>query len=248
MEKILLVTGASTGIGAAIVQMAAASGYWVCINYRSNQQKAEALLESLSSYDVRAIAVKADISTQAGVAYLFEQVDTQLGTITHLVNNAGVIAPILAFEETSIERLQELFAINVFGSFLCAREAIKRMSSKNGGKGGAIVNISSVAAKLGSPNEFIDYAATKGAIDTFTIGLAKEVAPYGVRVNAVRPGLIQTDLHTYAGDPQRPEKLKNNIPMQRVGSADEVASTVLWLLGDSASYVTGAILDVSGGR
>lgn len=248
MAKILLVTGASSGIGAAIAQMAAESGYWVCINYRTSEQKAEALLYSLRNYGVRAIAVKADISTPAGVLHLFEQVDTKLGTITHLVNNAGVIGPIQAFEDTSFERLQELFAINVYGSFLCAREALKRMSSKNGGTGGAIVNISSVAAKLGSPNEFIDYAATKGAIDTFTIGLAKEVAQYGVRVNAVRPGLIQTDLHTYAGDPRRPDKLKSFIPIQRAGSVDEVASAVMWLLSDSASYVTGALLDVSGGR
>jgi NAD(P)-dependent dehydrogenase (short-subunit alcohol dehydrogenase family) len=164
------------------------------------------------------------------------------------VNNAGVIAPIKSFEETSLEKLQELFSINVYGSFLCAREAVKRMSTKNGGEGGVIVNVSSAASRLGSPNEFIDYAASKGAIDTFTIGLSKEVAEYGIRVNAVRPGLIQTSMHAHAGDAERPEKLKHAIPMKRAGTAMEVANSVMWLLSESASYVTGALLDVAGGR
>lgn len=179
---------------------------------------------------------------------LFEKIDCHLGPITHLVNNAGIISPIKNFEDTSLKNIREVFSTNVFGSFLCAREAVKRMSIKNGGSGGVIVNISSVASKLGSPYEFIDYAASKGAIDTFTIGLSKEVAELGIRVNAVRPGLIQTEMHAHAGDAERPEKLKYRIPIKRAGSTEEVANAVMWLLGDSASYVTGALLDVSGGR
>lgn len=248
MGKVLLVTGASSGIGAAVAEMAAASGYSVCINFRNNTQKAEELRESISIHGSHVITVKADISTESGVLNLFNEVDAQLGRITHLVNNAGVIAPIKRFEDTSLEKLHEIFSINVYGSFLCAREAVKRMSTKNGGSGGVIVNLSSVASRLGSPNEFIDYAASKGAIDTFTIGLSKEVAEYGIRVNAVRPGLIQTEMHSHAGDAERPEKLKSFIPIKRAGTSNEVANSIMWLLSDSASYVTGALLDVSGGR
>lgn len=248
MGNVLLVTGASTGIGAAVAEMAAASGYSVCINYRNNTQKAEELTQALSLYGSPVIAVKADISTEPGVLYLFNEIDTRLGRITHLVNNAGVITPIKPFEETSFDEMHKMFSINVYGSFLCAREAVKRMSTQKGGNGGAIVNVSSVAAKIGSPHEFIDYAASKGAVDTFTIGLSKEVAEYGIRVNAVRPGLIKTDLHSHAGDAERPEKLKNAIPMKRAGTSNEVAKAIMWLLSDAASYVTGALLDVSGGR
>lgn len=248
MKKILLITGSSSGIGAAVAKLAAASGYSICINYKNNAQKAEGLRQELSTTGAEVIAIKADISCELEVIQLFEKIDSQLGEITHLVNNAGVISPIKKFEDTSLKDLHDVFSINVFGSFLCAREAVKRMSIKNGGSGGVIVNISSVASKLGSPYEFIDYAASKGAIDTFTIGLSKEVAELGIRVNAIRPGLIQTEMHARAGDAERPEKLKHHIPIKRAGSSEEVANAVMWLLGDSASYVTGALLDVSGGR
>ena len=248
MTKVMVVTGGASGIGAAVVSLAVNEGYSICINYRNSSKKAESLRAELEKDGVDVITVQADISTENGVKHLFETVDSKLGVVTHLVNNAGIISPISKFEEYSYQRLHEVFNINVIGSFLCAREAVKRMSSKNDGVGGAIVNISSVAATLGSPNEFIDYAATKGAIDTLTIGLSKEVAEYGIRVNAVRPGLIDTELHAHAGDSQRVEKLKHLIPMKRAGSAEEVAKMVLWLLGDSSSYVTGSIVNVSGGR
>lgn len=248
MKKVLVITGGSSGIGAAIAVLAAKEGYDICINYRNSSGKAEALADELRAAGANVVTVKADISTEEGVTHLFETVDNSLGKVTHLVNNAGIISPIQPFEEYSCHRLHDVFTINVIGSFLCAREAVKRMSTKSGGNGGVIVNISSVAALMGSPNEFIDYAATKGAIDTFTIGLAKEVADYGIRVNGVRPGLIDTDLHAHAGDAQRVEKFKNSIPMRRGGSATEVAQAVLWLLGENSSYVTGSLVNVSGGR
>lgn len=248
MKKVLLVTGASSGIGASVAAMAADEGYSVCINYKNSLKKAETLKECIGKNGSRVITVRADISSETEVAKLFEIVDSELGSVTHLVNNAGIISPIHDFEQTSLARLHDLFSVNVFGSFLCAREAVKRMSVKQGGQGGVIVNLSSTASKLGSPNEFIDYAATKGAIDTFTIGLSKEVAEYGIRVNAVRPGLIDTQMQAHTGDKNRLDRLKNVIPMKRAGSSDEVANTIMWLLSDSASYVTGAILDVSGGR
>lgn len=248
MKKVLIITGGSSGIGAAIASLASSDEYAICINYRNSADKAESLRTSLIKTRANVIAVKADVSTEHGVNELFEEVDSKLGTVTHLVNNAGIISPIQNFESYSCDRIREVFNINVIGSFLCAREAVKRMSTKHGGLGGGIVNISSVAASLGSPNEFIDYAATKGAIDTFTIGLAKEVAAYGIRVNGVRPGLINTELHAHAGDSQRIERFKDSIPMKRAGTAEEVAKAVLWLLGDSSSYVTGALLNVSGGR
>ena len=248
MDKVLLITGSSAGIGASVATIAANSGYSICINYKNNQHKAEELKERLSQSGSRVITVKADVSSESDVLRLFATIDSKLGVISHLVNNAGIISPIKTFEETTLANLTEIFSTNVFGSFLCAREAVKRMSTRNGGEGGVIVNLSSVASKLGSPNEFIDYAASKGAIDTFTIGLSKEVAEYGIRVNAVRPGLIQTEMHAHAGDANRPEKLKNYIPIKRAGSPEEVANTIMWLLSDSASYVTGALLDVSGGR
>jgi NAD(P)-dependent dehydrogenase (short-subunit alcohol dehydrogenase family) len=194
------------------------------------------------------IAVKADVSLERDVLQLFKEIDSQLGVVTHLVNNAGVIAPIKKFEATTLDDLQRTFSVNVFGSFLCAREAVKRMCTLSGGKGGVIVNMSSVASRIGSPNEFIEYAASKGAIDTFTLGLSKELASRGIRVNAVRPGLIDTEIHAHAGDAARPERLKSAIPMQRIGTACEVAEAVMWLLSDSASYVTGTTLDVAGGR
>ncbi len=248
MDKVLLITGGSCGIGAAVAEEAVKQGYAVCINYNRNQQKANLLCNKLLAMGGNAIAVKADITQEQEIFSLFAHCQAKLGRLTALVNNAGVIAPIAKLEQITAERIKNLFDVNVVASFLCAKEAIKVMSHALGGHGGAIVNVSSVAAKLGSPNEFIDYAASKGAIDSFTIGLAKEVADIGIRVNAVRPGLIDTDLHAHAGDPERPNKLKSAIPMQRPGSAEEVAKTIVWLLSDDASYVTGSILDVSGGR
>jgi len=248
MEKILLITGGAVGIGAAIALQAAEGGFAICVNYNSSWQAAETLCERISALGARIIAVRADVSVERDVLRLFNEVDAQLGLVTHLVNNAGVIAPIKKFDATTIEDLQRVFAVNVFGSFLCAREAVKRMCTLSGGKGGAIVNMSSAASRIGSPNEFIEYAASKGAIDTFTLGLSKEVAGRGIRVNAVRPGLIDTDIHAHAGDASRAERLKSAIPMQRVGLACEVAEAVMWLLSDSAAYVTGTTLDVAGGR
>jgi NAD(P)-dependent dehydrogenase (short-subunit alcohol dehydrogenase family) len=248
MNKVLIVTGASGGIGAEIALLAGEYGYSICINYNNNESKALDIYKELKSKGYSVITVKADVSKESDVISMFAETKEKLGNVTALVNNAGIITPISKLESMNKARLQKVFDINVIGSFLCAKEAVKSMSLKNGGKGGGIVNISSIAATLGSPNEFIDYAATKGAIDTLTIGLAKEVAEEGIRVNAVRPGLIETEMHAHAGDPDRPEKLKEFIPLKRAGKSSEVANAVLWLLSDSASYVTGSLLDVSGGR
>ncbi|MGH1427840.1 MAG: SDR family oxidoreductase [Arenicella sp.] len=248
MKKVLLITGASSGIGASIAKLAANEEYAICVNYRHSKEKADAIVDELNKAGATAIALQADISKEDQAIQLFNELDEQLGPISALVNNAGVITPIDAFENIDEQRLKTVFEINVYGSFYCAREAVKRMSHKHGGSGGSIVNISSIAASLGSPNEFIDYAATKGAIDTMTKGLAKEVAAFGVRVNAIRPGLIETEMHAHAGDSDRPNKFKHVIPMQRTGSADEIAESVMWLLSDAASYVTGSLIDVSGGR
>ena len=248
VKKVLIVTGGSGGIGAEVAELACQEGYAVCINYHSSENKARTIYNKLKEVGYSVILVKADISNESEVISLFSQTKEKLGNVSALVNNAGVITPITKLEFMDKKRLQRVFDVNVIGSFLCAKEAIKTMSTKKGGAGGAIVNVSSIAASLGSPNEFIDYAATKGAIDTFTIGLAKEVAEEGIRVNAVRPGLIQTEMHAHAGDVNRAEKLKEFIPLKRVGKPNEVANAILWLLSDSASYVTGSLLDVSGGR
>ena len=248
VKKVLIVTGGSGGIGAEVAELACEKGYAVCINYHSSEDKARIIYDKLKKLGYSVILVKADVSNELDVTSLFSQTREKLGNVSALVNNAGIITPITKLEFMDKKRLQRVFDINVIGSFLCAKEAIKTMSTKNGGTGGAIVNVSSIAASLGSPNEFIDYAATKGAIDTFTIGLAKEVAEEGIRVNAVRPGLIQTEMHAHAGDANRAEKLKEFIPLKRVGKSNEVANAILWLLSDSASYVTGSLLDVSGGR
>lgn len=248
MNKVLIVTGGSGGIGAEVAKLAGEKGYSVCINYHRNKDRAIHISNALKRKGYPTIIVKADISHEAEVISLFNQAEDKLGKISALVNNAGIISPIKKLEFMEIEHLQRIFNINVIGSFLCAKEAVKRMSTHNGGHGGAIVNVSSVAASLGSPNEFIDYAATKGAIDTFTIGLAKEVAEEGIRVNAVRPGIIETNMHIQTGDPSRAERLKEHIPLKRIGQANEVADAILWLLSESASYVTGSILNVSGGR
>lgn len=248
MTKVILVTGGSDGIGAATVRLAAQQGYSVCINYLTAQEKAEQLAEEISARGRKAIAVKANISDEGEVKSLFETIDRKLGRLTALVNNAGILEKQTTVENLTAERLTRIFAVNVTGSFLCARESIRRMSVQHGGAGGAIVNISSVAAKIGAPFEYVDYAASKGAVDTMTVGLAKEVATQGIRVNAVRPGLILTDIHAKGGEPGRVERLKHSVPMQRGGTAAETAQAILWLLSEDASYVTGAILDVSGGR
>jgi len=248
MQKIILITGASRGIGAATALQAAQRGYAVCVNYRQNADAAEKVIEQIKSAGGRAIAVAADVSQESQVVKLFEAVDKAFGPLTALVNNAGYTEKQSRVEAMDAQRLQRVFATNVTASFLCAREAVKRMSTKHGGQGGAIVNISSLAAQLGGPGEYVDYAAAKGAIDTMTIGLAKEVADEGIRVNGVRPGLIYTEFHAGGGDPTRVDRLKETIPMKRGGKPEEIAQAVLWLLSDEASYCTGTILNVSGGR
>jgi NAD(P)-dependent dehydrogenase (short-subunit alcohol dehydrogenase family) len=248
MNKIILVTGASEGIGAATAYGASQQGYIVCINYRKNRDSADKLVQTIKEDGGEAFAFGADVSIEEEVVKLFATIDKEVGVLTALVNNAGIIEPQQRLVDMSAERLQKVFSTNVFGSFLCAREAIKRMSSKLGGKGGSIVNVSSMAAVHGAPNEFVDYAASKGAIDTMTLGLAREVAEEGIRVNGVRPGIIYTDIHAKGGQPDRVERLAGMIPMKRGGTAEEVANAILWLLSDEASYVTGSIVNVSGGR
>jgi len=239
----MIVTGGSRGIGAATARLAAQRGYAVCVNYRSERSAAEKLAK-----DIGGIAVAADVSREDDVIRLFSESERSLGRITALVNNAGVVDLRSRVEDMSIERLQRMFAVNVVGSFLCAREAVKRMSQRHGGQGGAIVNLSSAAARLGSPGDYVDYAASKGAIDTFTVGLAKEVAADGIRVNAVRPGVIHTGIHAQSGDPGRVARIAESAPLKRGGQPEEVARAILWLLSDEASYTTGSFIDVTGGR
>lgn len=248
MERILLVTGGSRGIGAATALLAAQRGYAVAVNYQNNADAAEAVVRQIHEAGGRALAVQADVADEAQVLRMFAQVDEALGRLDALVNNAGVVDRAQRIEDMSVARWQRQFATNVIGAFTCAREAVRRMSTRHGGRGGAIVNVSSVAAKLGSANQYVDYAASKAAIDTFTLGLAHEVAGDGIRVNAVRPGVIDTDIHASGGQPDRAWRLAPNIPMQRPGTAQEIANAILWLLGDEASYATGAVLDVGGGR
>jgi len=248
MSKVILITGASRGIGAATAIQAATRGYAVCVNYRQNTKAAEKVVEQIKSGGGRAIAVAADVSQESEVVRLFEAVDKAFGSLTALVNNAGYTEKQSRLEQMDAQRLQRVFATNITASFLCAREAIKRMSTKYGGQGGAIVNVSSLAAELGGPGEYIDYAAAKGAIDTMTIGLSKELATEGIRVNAVRPGLIHSEFHAGGGEPDRVNRLKETIPMKRGGQPEEIAQAILWLLSDEASYCTGTILNVSGGR
>ena len=248
MDDVLIVTGGSRGIGAATALIAGRNGYAVCVNYLKNEEAAEKIVNEINSNGGRAIAVCADISLEEEVVDLFQTVDVQLGTVSALVNNAGILETQMRIADMDAARLNRVFLTNITGSFLCAREAVKRMSRKNGGNGGAIVNVSSAAARLGSPGEYVDYAASKGAIDTFTIGLAREVAEEGIRVNAVRPGIIDTDIHASGGDPGRMDRIKGTIPMKRGGSPEEVARAIMWLLSVESSYTTGALLDVSGGR
>ncbi|MDD2734899.1 MAG: SDR family oxidoreductase [Desulfuromonadaceae bacterium] len=248
MKKVIIITGGSRGIGAATARLAAEDGYAVCITYLRNEDAASAVVRKILEAGGEAIAITADVSVEADVVRLFERVDAELGPVTALVNNAGILEQQARVEDMDSARLSRIFATNVFGSFICAREAVRRMSTRHGGAGGAIVNVSSAASRIGSPGEYVDYAAAKGAIDTFTLGLAKEVATEGIRVNAVRPGIIYTDIHASGGEPNRVERVKGSIPMQRGGQPEEVAQAILWLLSDGASYTTGALLDVAGGR
>ena len=248
MPKIVLITGASRGIGAATALLAASQGYAVAVNYASNSLAADEVVRQIRAGGGRAIAVQADVAIEAQVLAMFEKVDAQLGRLSALVNNAGVVDQTARVDEMSLARLQRMFEINVFGAFMCAREAVRRMSTRYKGEGGAIVNVSSAAARLGSPGSYVDYAATKGAIDTFTMGLAKEVAAEGIRVNAVRPGIIETEIHASGGLPNRAADLAPQLPMQRAGTAQEVAESIIWLLSEKSSYTTGALLDIAGGR
>ncbi len=244
---VALVTGGGRGIGAAVARRLAGAGYDVGINYRRDEAAANAVLEDIVAGGGRGFLVSADVADEASVASMFAAVDAR-GVLAALVNNAGIIMAQTTFDAVSLERMQRVFAVNVFGAMLCAREAVKRMSRRFGGAGGAIVNVSSAAARWGSPGEYIDYAASKGAIDTFTRGLAVEEAPHGVRVNAVRPGIIETEIHADGGEPGRVARLGPTLPMRRGGTADEVAAAVAWLISDEASYVTGAFIDAAGGR
>jgi len=243
MGNVALVTGGSRGIGAATSRLLAAQGYAVAINFRAGAEGAEALSTELRAGGARCVAVQADVADESQVLEMFESVEAQLGAVSHLVNNAGILEQQMTLAEMTPERLQRVFATNVTGTFLCCREAVRRMVAGN-----AIVNLSSVAAKLGSPGEYVDYAASKAAVDTLTIGLAKEVAAQGIRVNAVRPGVIRTTMHADGGEPDRVARVAKAVPMQRGGEPGEVAEAVAWLLSDGASYITGTLVDVSGGR
>ncbi|MDL2399524.1 SDR family oxidoreductase [Rhizobium mayense] len=247
-SPVLLVTGGSRGIGAAISIAAARQGWAVAVNYASNKAAAETVVSAIRDAGGEAIAIEGDVGSADDIRSIFSAVDQHFGRLNGLVNNAGIVDRVQRLDEMTPERLDRMFRINITGSMLAAAEAVRRMSTRHGGKGGAIVNVSSVAATLGGGGQYVDYAASKGAIDTFTLGLAREVAAEGIRVNAVRPGIIDTDIHAAAGLPERAREIAPQLPMKRAGTADEVADAILYLLGDQASYITGAILDVSGGR
>ncbi len=246
-DKVAIITGGSRGIGRATAIAAAARGFRICVGYASNEVAAREVVSAIEAKNGKAIAVKCDVGIESDILALFKAAD-EFGTLGALINNAGIVGPSLRVEDMSAERIQRMMAVNVTGSILCAREAVKRMSTRHGGKGGVIVNLSSVAAKLGSPNTYVDYAASKGAINSFTIGLGYEVAGEGIRVAAIRPGLIDTEIHASGGEPDRAHRLSHMVPMKRIGTADEIANAIVWLMSDDASYVTSAILDVSGGR
>ncbi len=248
LARTILITGASRGIGAATALACARAGWHVALNYARDASAAEAVAAQVRGLGVQALTVQADVADEAAVIAMFKRIDAELPPLRGLVNNAGVVDAAARVDEMSAARIQRMLAVNVLGSFVCAREAIKRLSTRHGGAGGAIVNLSSAAARIGSPGQYVDYAAAKGAIDTFTLGLAREVAAEGVRVNAVRPGIIETDIHASGGDPGRVQRMAASLPMQRAGRADEVAAAILWLLSEAASYTTGAVVDVSGGR
>ena len=247
MNQVLLVTGGSRGIGAATATMAARKGYAVCVNYRRSQAAAQEVVDTIRAGGGDAFAERADVSIEADVQRLCSRVDEVFGPMTALVNNAGILETQMRLEEMTAERIDRVFAANVRSCFLCSREAVRRMSTSRGGSGGAIVNVSSAASRSGSPGEYVDYAASKGAIDTLTTGLAKEVAAEGIRVNAVRPAFIYTQIHASGGEPDRVDRVKQSIPMRRGGSPEEVASAILWLLSEEASYATGTFLDLAGG-
>lgn len=248
MNRRLIVTGGSRGIGAACARSGAQAGWSVCLAYQSDRQSADAVVRDIEQAAGRAISVMCDVSREDDVARLFDIAHEEFGTIAGLVNNAGILAPAARLAEMDLDRWNRTIATNLTGTFLCAREAVRRMARSVGGVGGAIVNVSSMAAVLGAADEFIDYAASKGGVDALTIGLAKEVAARGIRMNGVRPGLIDTAIHASSGDPQRAQRLASGVPMQRTGTAQEVANLILWLLSDEASYCTGVIVNVSGGR
>lgn len=248
MSRVMLITGASRGIGAATARLAAQQGYALCLNYHQRADAANAVLEQVRGLGVTAIAVQADVADETQVLHMFEAIDREFGRLDVLVNNAGMLEQQMRLEQMDAARWMRVLGTNVIGSFLCAREAIKRMSNQHGGQGGSIINLSSIAARLGAPGEYIDYAAAKGAIDSMTVGLAREVAGEGIRVNAVRPGVIHTEIHASGGEPDRIERVKSSVPMGRGGKAEEVAEAILWLASEHASYTTGALLDVSGGR
>jgi NAD(P)-dependent dehydrogenase (short-subunit alcohol dehydrogenase family) len=248
LKQVLLVTGASRGIGAATALLAARRGFAVAVNYSSNRQAADSVVDAIRAAGGTALAVQADVAHEEQVLAMFGRIDAELGRLTALVNNAGVVDVTARVDEMSVARWRRMFDINVMGTLICSREAVRRMSPRHGGSGGAIVNLSSAASRLGSPGQYVDYAAAKGAVDAFTIGLAKEVASEGIRVNAVRPGLIETDIHASGGLPDRVRQLSHQVPMQRGGTADEVAQLIVWLLSAEASYTTMSLIDVSGGR
>jgi short-subunit dehydrogenase len=248
MSPVILITGASRGIGAATALLAAAKGYAVAVNYSSNALAAENIVKQIRAQGVTAIAVQADVADESQVQAMFQKIDAQLGPLSALVNNAGIVDVTTRVDEISVARWQRMFNVTVLGTFLCSREAVRRMSTRHGGKGGVIVNVSSAAARLGAPGQYVDYASAKAAVDTFTVGLGKEVAGEGIRVNSVRPGLIDTEIHASGGIPNRVRELEHLVPMKRGGTALEVAQSIIWLVSDEASYVTTSILDVAGGR
>jgi len=248
MKPVLLVTGGSRGIGAATARLAARAGWAVAVNYTQNSQAADEVVRAIRAEGGQAISVQADVGDEAQIMAMFAQVDAKLGRLNGLVNNAGIVDLPSRVDEMSWERLERMMRINVLGSMVCAREAVRRMSTRHGGQGGAIVNLSSAAAKLGAPNQYVDYAASKGAIDTMTLGLAKEVAGEGIRVNGVRPGIIDTDIHASGGLPDRVKEMAPQLPMRRAGTSEEVAEAILWLLSDASSYTTGSCIEVTGGR
>ena len=248
MQQIIVITGGSRGIGAAIALLAAQQGYAVCLSYLHHRAAADAVVAAITAKGGVGMAVQADVAVEQDVVRLFERVDATLGRLTALVNNAGILDRQMRVQDMDAQRITRILATNVVGSFICAREAVRRMSTRNAGQGGAIVNISSRASRLGAPGEYVDYAASKAAIDTLTIGLAKEVAAEGIRVNAVSPGVIDTEIHASGGEPGRVARVKDAIPMKRAGHPDEVAKAVLWLLSEGAAYTTGASIDVAGGR